>query len=152
MRALLPLLLLASGCGALVEPSALGEPPFTLDCYARSCPAEADVARAVDMFSDRVAIDLSTPVRIEWHAADEVFDTRYVDGERYVVIGVTTSRDDVKVTSFPVLAHELMHVRYWRATGDGDANHADPGGPWTDETDATIHDLVRAFWLDGLRS
>jgi hypothetical protein len=40
-----------------------------------------------------------------------------------------------------VLGHELVHVALAGAYGDGDRNHEEPGGPWTQKHNRYIHSI-----------
>jgi hypothetical protein len=126
------LLLVLAGC-ATVSPSLRRAPH--IDCRALKCPSELELERALDAFH-AVAPDFDPrlPLTVEWHAADEVLRRN----DHGAVISDAPSGIYVRVVSWSTLAHELMHVRYWRLHRDPDYNHAAPPGPWTHADDATI--------------
>ena len=72
-------------------------------------------------------------ITVEWHAPGETFaEWQTEDGATHKALGLTLSPDRIQVSSWSLTAHELEHLRHWRADGDpDDANHAGPPGPWT---------------------
>lgn len=143
--AVLPLLILAACSTTLPEESARG---VTLDCHARTeCPTAADLALALSLFADEVGpFDVLAPLTVEWWPADTAFE-RYEDdaGNVWSKVGYAPSGSHVVATSYATLGHELMHAHLWRSFDDGDANHGEPPGPWTQETDAVEQEIKRTF-------
>lgn len=139
--------LLACGFFCLACGLRVPDPAPLVDCRALACPADAEAYRALDLFTVvREDFDPTAPLTIEWHAPGEVL--RIEDGLR--VLAETPSGHLTRVSSFALLAHELMHVHYWRTAGDGDGSHADPPGPWTAADDEQIADVATLYDTAGL--
>ena len=62
-------------------------------------------------------------------------------------LGRTYDRNTVAITAEALLPHELLHVHYWRSTGDPDRNHELPGGPWTEEDNETARSIRVALGI-----
>ncbi len=120
-------------------------PGAALECHAHACPDVRDVDDAVALFDGYSSLDGGVIV-VEWHAAGEIFaewiDT---DGRIARAVGLTVSPDRVQVSSFALLAHELMHVSHWRIDGEADANHEQPGGPWTQGDNLIVEEVASIY-------
>lgn len=133
------LFVLSTSCSLLVRPST----PATLDCRSLDCPSEADVDTAVRLFAERVPLDLTAQVIVEWHALGEVHLWWSDEAGEHAATSLTVSPDLVQVSDWRDLAHELMHVHLWRLTGNpDDAYHEARPGPWT-AADNVLVNLVK---------
>lgn len=113
-----------------------------LDCYSIACPSADDVSSAVESFDERRSLESVAPLLIEWHAAGETFGGWYDERGYHQIVGLTVNRDRVKVSSWALLAHELMHIHHWRISRTpDDAYHAEAPGPWTLNDDLVIEEL-----------
>lgn len=128
-----------AACGALYLSHESGT---ELEQHAHDVPTDDQLRQAVSVFADEATkagyvFSAQETLTIEWHAPGEVFyiiagaDAPYVENE-------TIDGYRVRVTSFSGLAHELAHVMFFRNTGDGDSNHEQPPGPWTEDTNALV--------------
>lgn len=138
MRVLiLGLAVFVCSCSAMIK-APLG---VVLSCETEhdDCPPQSEPVRDVEAFAEVVPFDALATLTVRWFDADHVWRFPLADGSTFDAIAYTEDTDTVDVTSRGTLVHELMHVHYWRDTGDGDANHEAPPGPWT----ATDNDTIR---------
>ena len=145
MTRLLPLLFLSvlAGCGVSAP-----EPYPVVICHATKdpiqCPTEeGDGIRAVQVFSEHVLyLADDEPLEIHWYDWDEPFDeTGDVSG--YTETHTYPTRVHVRNTG--VMMHELTHVALYRATGNADANHEQPPGPWGPALNLAIEQAADSF-------
>lgn len=139
-------LVAAFACSTTLPDDAAG---VTLDCHVRHdwCPTADEMALAIGLFADGVGpFDPFAPLTVEWWPADTAF-ALYTDdaGNEWATTGYAPSGDHVAVTDYQTLAHELMHAHLWRLFDDGNVNHAEPPGPWTDATTETEDEIKRVF-------
>lgn len=134
--------------------SACGAPPedISVDCRALQCPSDRDVQEALDLFQDEVPIfDSGLGLNVEWFPNGTVLEVRVDEfGRETLVINQTHSKYDVTVTSFKGLAHELMHVHFWRLFDNPDDDHEDGAGPWSDEANEAIERVETRYLEAGL--
>lgn len=130
------------GCGTQVH----NEYPSVTECHMRECPSDEQILEVLSIVKKDVpGLELDKELDIIWDPQDYVIED-YEDnsgftcpaGHHCYIEGLTTSPTTTEVTSIPVLIHEVIHVYFWRTTGDGDANHATPPGPWTSATDTLV--------------
>lgn len=128
MTRLVPFLLLA-GCGSVMN---LDPYPVVI-CHATKdpiqCPSEEEAGvRAARVFSEHVLyLADDEPLEIHWYDWDELFDET---GDVSGYAEPTSWPARVHVRNTGVMMHELAHVALHRITGNADANHEEPPGPW----------------------
>lgn len=139
-------LALVAGCGGYYEAHARG---VEVVCHAVECPDVALVYEALVEFQVSVpSFDVEAPLRIDWYPPGTVVfvdcDARADETERSEG-GFAFSGDHIAVVGWRNVFHELMHVAFWRVFSSGDANHAEPPGPWTDEDDEVVREARDRF-------
>jgi len=128
-------------CGAAVDSD-----ETVLECYSLTCPDARDVVNAVEIFGEFAPLDRHDPITIEWHAVGETFGSWTDDGGEHLILALTVDADRVQVSSWDFLAHELMHLNYWRSHGDpDDANHEEAPGPWTRGDSVVVGEVASIF-------
>lgn len=140
-KSILALLLAVSGCSAYVNTSAV-----FLDCQTEKedCPEQEEVYRMAVTFESCTPFDVSKEMIVHWYDSDKHWENAYTKSG--FAIGYTDwNMRDIFVTSFGVMAHEMMHVNLGRIYGDMDVNHADPVGPWTNHDDEIINEVRTQF-------
>lgn len=119
-----------------------------MDCHYLACPSEDDMDDAYVIFDEHASLESVAPLVVEWHAPGETFGGWSDENGDHVIVGLTVNRDLVQVSSWPLLAHELMHVHHWRDSGNPDDAYHDQGpGPWTVD-DNTVIIKVSAIYID----
>jgi hypothetical protein len=121
------------GCGAETPVD-----PVTVECHAVECPGDDEVSALVGRFGIG---EVDEPLLVSWYPPEMVFggydgahgyDPDSAEAHGPQPRSVTISPDEVRVSGFRFLCHELMHVKLWRFEGTPDANHEVAPGPWTD--------------------
>lgn len=139
MKRMLVILGLLAACSSFVA-----TPGTTLVCETiqERCPELEEVQLMLETFDSCTSFDTTRELNVHWfdsttiwHRSDGINAIGYSDWN-----GI-----DIYVTGWHVMAHELMHVKLGRDTGDMDANHSDPPGPWTHISDEKIREIETLY-------
>lgn len=136
--------LVFSSCGLLIPQV----PGVDLSCHTEgtaSCPSVDSVQAAVDDFASQITsatgsldYDPDRHLQVDWYEPTHTWQLS--DGRR--AAGFTTP-GRITCRSFQTFIHELEHERYIRQYANGDANHEEGGGPWTEATNEEIARIIR---------
>jgi len=133
--------LACGACGAAVNSN-----ETVLECHSLTCPPARDVVDAVEIFGEFTALDRHNPITIEWHAVGETFGSWTDDAGEHLILALTVDANRVQVSSWDFLAHEMMHLRYWRSHDNpDDANHEEAPGPWTRGDSVVVGEVASIY-------
>ena len=122
-------LLFLSGCSLGI--------PLQVECHTEheECPSIVQVQDMVDLLGSYHDFDFSEePLIVRWYDSDTIFDVGNP------AAGFTKNKNDVTVRHSDVLLHELTHVFLIRTVGDGDPNHEQSPGAWTQHDNEIIEE------------